>query len=304
MSRDLVSVIMPNFNYGRFILEALDSVYAQTHKNIEVIVCDDGSTDDSVQLVREHYPKTKLIRNDHRGVSHSRNSGIARATGTYVAFLDSDDIWHSQKLEFQLIALRRNPGWYYVGCARENDLGQLNHFRHVPEETDFLNLSAINFLTVIPISSSDIMIRRRCFSRIGVFDETLHGAEDKDLWIRLSMEYGGGKVNLPLWKCRTHDHQASRNPDLMNSTRSLVIRRCFRTYPLFCIFHSPRILGHHYYESSIIHRDEGGNTLKAVCNILLSILFAPYTYDQNATLWDRIKFLLVTLRYGSSFGKE
>lgn len=289
----LISVVIPNYNYGHFILQALDSVYAQSHRKLEVIVCDDGSTDNSVSLIKEKYPAVIIIQNNHGGVSKSRNTGIARATGKYIAFLDSDDIWHPNKIEYQLAALKSQPSWDYVGTGLEDEHSSFALFNNQPHYT---RLSAIDFLTIIPISSSDIIIKRKCFKKIGNFDETLHGAEDKDMWIRLAMKYKGGKVELPLWKYRTHDNQSNRNPKLINSTRSIVIKKNFRKHPIYCFMRFPKILGHHFYEAAIIHRDEDGSNIKALYYIGLSIIVAPYTYHQKDTISNRVKFLLLSLK--------
>ena len=102
-----VSVVIPTYNRSALITRALDSVLAQTVKPHEILVVDDGSTDDTASLVRKHYPAVQLIRQKNTGVSAARNAGITAATGEWVALLDSDDAWLPRKLERQVHAVEQ-----------------------------------------------------------------------------------------------------------------------------------------------------------------------------------------------------
>ena len=105
----LVSVIIPAFNPGRFIVEALESVDAQQYPNIEIIVVDDASTDETPNILESMSDHVRHIRQDRAGASVARNRGILASAGEYVAFLDADDIWHPEKLEIQYVFMRDNP---------------------------------------------------------------------------------------------------------------------------------------------------------------------------------------------------
>jgi glycosyltransferase involved in cell wall biosynthesis len=102
----LVSAIIPSYNYGRYLAEAIDSVLSQTYPGIEVIVVDDQSTDDSVEIARGYGDRVRLVQVAHGGVSMARNTGVAVARGEYLAFLDADDVWVETKLARQVSALQ------------------------------------------------------------------------------------------------------------------------------------------------------------------------------------------------------
>ncbi len=106
----LVSVVIPAHNSQRYIVATLDSILAQRHRPLEILVVDDGSTDSTAQIVREYAPEVRLIEQDQRGHPAARNTGIRAATGEYLAFLDHDDLWSPDKLERQMACFDRNPG--------------------------------------------------------------------------------------------------------------------------------------------------------------------------------------------------
>ena len=103
-----VSVIVPTYNSARFLVDAINSVLAQTFKEFEVWVIDDGSTDETEALMRAQRPPVHYIRQKNLGVAAARNRGIEESSGKYVAFLDADDTWAPRKLEYQIDALRNN----------------------------------------------------------------------------------------------------------------------------------------------------------------------------------------------------
>ena len=106
-----ISVVIPAFNVGKFIARTLDSVLAQTRAADEIIVVDDGSTDNTAEVVRSYGTKVNFIQQDNAGASTARNTGIKAAQSEWVAFLDGDDEWLPEKLEVQLSLPERNPEW-------------------------------------------------------------------------------------------------------------------------------------------------------------------------------------------------
>ena len=104
-----VSVVVPAYNYARYLPKAIDSALGQTHPPLEVIVVDDGSTDDTPRVLAAYADRIRVIRQANQGAGAARNAGIAAARGEYVAFLDSDDLWHPRKLELQLARFASDP---------------------------------------------------------------------------------------------------------------------------------------------------------------------------------------------------
>ena len=127
----LVSVIIPTYNSGPFVTETIDSVLCQTHPHREIIVVDDGSTDDTPARVRHYGSKISYIRQSNAGVGAARNIGIRAASGDYLAFLDSDDLWLPEKLEVQLAVAARYPDSGLIACDGEYFDGTTTLARHL-----------------------------------------------------------------------------------------------------------------------------------------------------------------------------
>ncbi|MBR2195065.1 MAG: glycosyltransferase family 2 protein [Salinivirgaceae bacterium] len=178
----LVSVVIPAYNAERTIKSTLDSILGQTYNNVEVLVIDDGSTD-STSIIVKSYSDTRirLINKPNGGVSSARNLGIKSALGEYVAFCDSDDVWHPQKLEKQLEILRKDSSIDFIGCNRNNERTRV--FFH-----NYSSLKQISFndllLKVFPQTSTAV-IKKCVFDDVGVFDEEQRYAEDVNLWLRI-----------------------------------------------------------------------------------------------------------------------
>jgi len=184
----LVSVIIPTFNRRASLNRAINSVLAQTHPNIELIVIDDGSTDDTFLHVSAHYPHITVKKQSNRGVSAARNHGIKISCGDWLAFLDSDDAWHPDKLSQQLLLLHDNPSeaichtnerWY-----RHGKFVNPKH-KHQKSGGDLFSRA----LEMCIISPSSIVIHRSILESVGVFDESLPACEDYDLWLRICAYY-------------------------------------------------------------------------------------------------------------------
>ena len=116
-----ISVIIPNHNYGRYLSQAIESVLTQSYKNIELIVVNNGSTDNSLDILRNYENRIRLIDQANLGQSGARNSGLANATGDLVAFLDADDFWESSKLVKQIALISESAQLVYCGIAPFND---------------------------------------------------------------------------------------------------------------------------------------------------------------------------------------
>jgi len=194
-----VSVIIPAYNRRAMLLEAIDSVLAQSNRAFELIVIDDGSTDgtcESEQL-RRLAETIRLERIDHRGPAAARNRGVAMARAPLVAFLDSDDLWSPDKLERQLAFMRDNPG-----CAI-SQTGEIwlrsaqrvnSAIRHRKRAGDIF----LDSLRTCLIGMSSVMMRAELFRSSGGFDEHMAAAEDYDLWLRILIDHEVGLLDQPL----------------------------------------------------------------------------------------------------------
>jgi glycosyltransferase involved in cell wall biosynthesis len=176
--RELVSVVVPTYNRAGFICDAIASIRAQGDANVEIVVVDDGSTDDTERVVAARDTKVTYVRIEHRGVSAARNRGVLTARGQLVAFLDSDDLWPDGSLELRRAHLDQYPDADIVyGRSRIRHIGD-GRRRVGPHDEDEPLL--------IPMLGS-MLCRRSVFDRVGLFDEALEHAEDID-WLARTKE--------------------------------------------------------------------------------------------------------------------
>ncbi len=205
-----VSVIIPTYNRAGHLREALDSVLAQEFRSFELIVVDDGSTDETPPLLLKYGDSIRVLRQKNRGVSAARNAGIAAGRGALIAFLDSDDIWLPGKLSRQVEFFGQNPE---VLICQTEELWVKNGCRVNPGKRHRKRGGMIfePSLELCLVSPSAVMLRRELFDRVGVFDERLPACEDYDLWLRVSCRFPVGLIDTPLIAKRGgHADQLSR----------------------------------------------------------------------------------------------
>ena len=184
----LVSVVIPTCNRAWCLAEAVDSVLAQDFRDFELIVVDDGSADDTPQLLERYGDAIRVLRRENRGVSAARNAGIAAARGGLIAFLDSDDLWLPGKLSRQVAFFTSHPEAFI--CQTE-ELWVRNGRRVNPGKRHRKRSGMIfePSLDLCLVSPSAVMVRRGLFECVGIFDESLPACEDYDLWLRVSCRF-------------------------------------------------------------------------------------------------------------------
>lgn len=182
-----VSVIIPVYNRVKSIGRALDSVLKQTYQPKEIIVVDDGSTDGTVDYIRENYPQVTVLTQANQVPSAARNRGIAHSTGEWVALLDSDDIWLPDKLRAQVQIIEKNPGLGMIGSRRYKNC--YDYDEQVVKRPVARAVSFFHFLKQTTCHTSTVLLRREALEKVGLFDEKLPAAEDVDLWVRIAYHY-------------------------------------------------------------------------------------------------------------------
>jgi len=205
-----ISIIIPTYNRSYTLARALDSVVRQSTGYRQIIVVDDGSTDNTEELINSNYPQVDYVKQKQQGVSAARNLGIKQAKGQWLAFLDSDDAWHIDKLKLQMDALNNNPGlllchtneiWYLNGVLR-------NQMQKHEKTGGWIFEKC---LPMCLISPSSVMIHRSLFDKVGLFDESLVACEDYDLWLRICAFYPVLYCPEPLtFKYGGHEDQLSK----------------------------------------------------------------------------------------------
>jgi glycosyltransferase involved in cell wall biosynthesis len=229
-----VSVIIPTYECERYISLAIDSVLAQTFKDYEIIIIDDGSTDNTQNELKKYsmMNNIKIIRQSNQGPSAARNCGIKMSSGKFIAFLDADDIWLPKKLEMQITFLRNNPLVHLVYCNayifKENFTWGKTHFNFShPASGKVLNqLFLLNFIPLLTV-----VIRRSILNTVGLFDETVIASEDYDLWLRICQTTTIAFINEPLAKYRVSSGQATKQRIKMVENEIKVKEKAFRNAP-------------------------------------------------------------------------
>jgi len=210
----LVSVIIPTYNRAWTLKKAIDSVLKQDYKNYELLVVDDGSTDQTEKLLKKYAGSVKFIQQSNEGVSAARNRGIKTSAGDLIAFLDSDDYWYPQKLSAQVDFFNKNPD--ALICQTEEIW--IRNGKRVNPKKKHLKRSGMIFtpsLELCLISPSAVMLKKKLFDDVEAFDESLPACEDYDLWLRVTCRYPVYLIKTPLIaKTGGHDDQLSNAQEL------------------------------------------------------------------------------------------
>lgn len=221
-----VSVVIPTHNRNAWLELTVRSVLRQHHSDLEAIVVDDGSTDNTPELLsRMADPRVRVIRHDSsQGVAASRNHGAAEARGEWIGFVDDDDVWAPGKLADQITAARATDrAWVYTGCVHIDNDGSVMGGRPPPPPEDVVRLIAR--YNVIPGGGSNVIVRRDAFERAGPFDLRLKNTEDWEMWIRLNEQGPPAWVPRPLVGKREHALMASLDVTAIFEGVTLIERR-------------------------------------------------------------------------------
>lgn len=232
MNKPIISVIIPTYNNAAYLCEAIDSVLAQTYKDFEVIVIDDGSTDNTREMVKKYDGKIRYLFQENKGVSAARNIGIKMAIGDYIALLDDDDSWLTDKLLLQVFAIEANPeiAMVFTDVEAFDEKGIVNssfgrpsnpmlfdkeEFRYKMAKTTFDDGAVLkgniykDLLKCNMIVPTTALIKKRVFDIVGYFDNNLPVNQDYDLWIRISKRYPVLYLNKLTARYRVRDKSIS-----------------------------------------------------------------------------------------------
>jgi glycosyltransferase involved in cell wall biosynthesis len=226
-----VSVIIPAYNAERYIEDALKSVFDQTFSGIEIIVVDDGSHDGTAGIAKNYEASIRYIHQENKGLAAARNTGIRSSSGSYLAFLDADDLFLPEKIELQSSFLDEHPEIGMVFSGFEYLGGSV--LRHpVPESIRsgqgdiVLDLFRFNCIAI-----PTVLVRRECFDEVGLFDETLKAVEDYDLWLRLSRKKRIAYLDRILARVRLHPDNMSKDAELMCDYEIRVMEKALNDDP-------------------------------------------------------------------------
>jgi glycosyltransferase involved in cell wall biosynthesis len=231
-----VSLVIATFNHARLLGDAIDSALAQTLGGVDVIVVDDGSTDDTPTVLARYAGRIRVLRQPNRGLAAARNTGLAAARSTYVAFLDADDVMAPAKLAEQVAVLERAPtiGWTYCDVLIETVATgaivraseRFGYAARALEGWLFPELIHGNFIPAIAP-----LVRRTALDAAGGFDERLTALEDWDLWLRLALIAEARYTPAVLVRYRVQPGGMSEDRARMDRNRFRVLDKLNRTRP-------------------------------------------------------------------------
>lgn len=193
----MISVIIPTFNRASFLKKAIESVIAQTYRDFELVVVDDGSQDNTRDVVSRFGERITYIRQKNRGPGAARNLGIKKSRGDFIAFLDSDDWWDKEKLFVQMREMLNAP-MYLVSHTQEVWYRNRVVLNQKKKHRKFHGYIFDKCLPLCVVSMSTVMARRELFSKVGLFDEDLPCCEDYDFWLRVSSSHSFLLINKAL----------------------------------------------------------------------------------------------------------
>jgi glycosyltransferase involved in cell wall biosynthesis len=227
-----ISVVIPTFNRASYIQRALNSVLAQSYAADEIIVVDDGSTDNTQELIKNEFANIIYVSQANKGISAARNTGINLASSDWVCLLDSDDSWQTNKLEKQVQELNKHPEylichtnetWYRNGEVLNQGSKHEKSGGHIFQRC----------LPLCAISPSSVMIHKIIFDNVGLFDESLPACEDYDMWLRICCKYPVLFLDEALTnKYGGHDDQLSRKYWGMDRFRIIALEKIIESNDL------------------------------------------------------------------------
>ncbi|MDP6435906.1 MAG: glycosyltransferase [Gammaproteobacteria bacterium] len=310
-----ISVVIPAYNAEAFVVEAVESAFAQTVAPLEVIVVNDGSTDRTEELLRGFGDRITLISQQNSGVARARNAGLEVAVGEYVAFLDSDDAWLPDKTAKQLDVMQSYPDMAALGsdCIEVDPDGQVirkvvseaygNTF-WISHEPPLIDRSDIgdNLMRNTLGSPSGLLVRRACLEEVQLFDESLvNGSEDWDLFIRLALKFRTAVYADQLFRYRiTGEGLCSpKNAERLLKTDLMVLDKIFNSGDLEVSWWLRRkAYGNRYFRNSQAFMDNWQFS-RSRSTLLTAIAYWPTLLLQRATI-----FMLIALVMGEGWVRK
>jgi glycosyltransferase involved in cell wall biosynthesis len=301
------SVLIANYNNAHLIQRALDSIKRQTIQDFEVIVVDDGSTDNSRSIVEmaaaSFDGRLRYIYQSNKGVASARNASIAVAAGKYITFLDSDDYWHDERLQVhaKILDKHENVGFCCSDFDRLDEDGHVERhfskwvtFPRFPYEQPISRDDAFRWLLLVNfVGTSGATIRRTCVQTVGLFNEEYKQAEDYDYWLRHAMNTEFYVVRRVLHTYRTHQGGLTNNY-LENCEYSQhVVQECAKAYDGFIKSHRledavRNSISRRWYEIGNLNF-EGGHTRRAFDSYVTGL-------RSEMSFPNLLRFLSVTIR--------
>jgi glycosyltransferase involved in cell wall biosynthesis len=301
MNGPRISVVIPTYNSGSLVQEAVASVLGQTHAAAEIIVVDDGSTDDTADRLAQFGPPVRVIHQPNGGASAARNRGLAGATGELIAFLDADDVWHADKLRRQCELLAARPELGLLGTLTVPWPGTF------PADLPSGSASVVRLEELVVRNrfvTSAVIVRRELVDRVGPFDGALQGPEDYDYWLRAAALSRVANLSVPLTGYRDTGGSLSKHAVRMEDG----MRRILGKLELTGVFRGrPRLRrkawAYFHYSCAYMH-GAAGHQREALRNAVRSVWRYPVPFSRTDVRepFGRIRLMAASVRKSLSIG--
>lgn len=292
MSGPKISVVIPTYNAAHLVVDAIDSVLAQTAPADEIIVIDDGSADNTSAALARYGDRLRYIVQKNAGASSARNHGVQLAQGDYVAFLDADDVWHPRRLEFQLKAIAKHPDLGLLGCkVFEWPADRMPKVNEAEAETVvFVPWDQLVLKTCIATTSS--IVRKSIVDQLGGFDTSLKSTEDRDLWVRIAELAPVAYLPAELVGMRKIEGSLSRQKatqirdNMLKMLSKVDDRGVWKNRPLL----RRKSIAYAYLSTAYLDH-LAGNHLESLKNMIKSVIIYPLPFKRGEvrTPWTRPK---------------
>jgi teichuronic acid biosynthesis glycosyltransferase TuaG len=293
----LISVVIPTYNSGTYIAETLKSVFLQNYNNFEVIVSDDGSSDNTAEVVQNifdqfSHKKTVFLANSHQGPGHARNKGVEVACSEWISFLDSDDHWFPEKLQTVSDCLYSNEEINLICHSEILQNESENRLLKYSELFDKNQSPFMSFYRCNALSTSAVTVKKKLLIKAGLFDTTLPSAQDYDLWLRVALhnEVKIKFIDKPLGFYVMRDGNISSNPEqrlrcLLRINQKYIGKLQQKSkWPLF---EKLKYEGRAYFSTGIELLKKG--KLKGAVCLFVGIVKYPLRFDLLYKLYGLVK---------------
>lgn len=273
-----VSIIIPAYNYARFLPSAVESCLRQDYPNFEIVVIDDGSKDNTREVMAKYGPPVRYVHQTNAGLSAARNTGIREARFDYVAFLDADDLLLPTHLSDSMAAFAKLPPEYsLVACddhlmdVDEHPLPFTVHVPVLPRE-----ITLMDILMRTRFSPTGVVAQKEVFAVCGGFDTTLRSTEDRDMWIRIAARRRIWHLGKVLVRIRKHGNNMSNNADRMKSNMAAVLKKSYdaEVVPKAKVWFWLQVFSYWRFQTSLIYNGLG-QPARAYRDLFISLCLWP-----------------------------
>ena len=279
-----VSIVVPCYNHAHFVCETIDAVLAQDYPHFEIIIVDDGSTDNSADVVQAYEdPRVRYVYRENGGLPAARNTGIKNANCDFIGFLDADDTWEPRFLRMVMAAFAEKGDGYGIVVSNRryidehgNSVGHRTQLSTPGREVTQREMIQQTFF------STALVVRASVFEQVGLFDESLRSTEDRDMWIRVSAVSKIFWMTEKMAMIRRHSGQMSGNAFRMLEANKIVLGKAWRAgyVSKLNVFFWLRAWSLTYYNLTWTAYDHGGRW-RAIRHTIWSIVLWPFVRDPN-----------------------